>query len=1289
MKIFISSTYEDLKDERKEAIEYIDRNDHAVAMEKFFASNHQSKDVCLKKLQDCDALVLILGFKYGSIDKTEGISFTEIEYNTAKALGLPVFVFLKHRHDGIWRPEETESERESKLTTFKSRLDSERFRVLFVTPQDLSREIAGAVHNYERAYGLLGVRLPAFASYEEFFRPFTNNERLFNHLYSLVGREDYLKALDKFVESNKRLGLLYGRGGIGKSKILFELGREFEKKHKGWQIRFLKEGVPISDDTIKQLPAEKCVLAVDDAHRREDLDTLLAIGQQYSDRIKIILSSRPQGMDYLRGLLTRMAFDPREIENLPEMGHLGIDEMEKLAAEVLGQNNQRLIEPLVNVAKYSPLVLVIGGRLVAEGAVAPAMLERHDEFQRAVLDRYQDVFTGQISDRIGEDLCRDLLSLISAVSPIRPQNELFQNSASKFLKIEATKLIDAISSLESAGVLLRRGYSLRITPDVLSDHILHKTCLTEQGEPTGYTKKVFGSFGPVVPENVLFNLSELDWRITREGKSLDLLWEVWEIIWNDFRDATHSQRVRILEIIEKAAHLQPGKTLELIEYAMNNPSKKTDDAPWTSIYKYTHKDVLEALPGLLQGVAYNLDYMSRCCDILWQLGRDDERETGPRPEHAIRVLIDMAGYDIGKPIAVNTIVLEAVERWLKQPATHEHIHSPLDILDPLLVKEVGSARSRGHGIVFRPFAVSFETTRGIRERAISILSDCLESKSTKVVLQALRSLAETLNPPHGLFGRHVSDDEVAQWLPEQMVALAAIERLVKRTEDPIIFLQVASELRWHAKRNSQKGVRDKAALIMKAIPDSFDLKLCRCLCYRYEIDLDNEDHEQYQRRIKDNTRRIAKGVIERFEDGKEIFQILDEILSNFDECNINCNPGYFLHEISKVDFELAVDICRTIISNPSSLLASYLSPLLSGIREKNKNIALDLARSALATNNASICSSLAHGYSWWGWAESMDKEEIGIIEELLRNPDKAVKHGAIESLRNFPDIEVDTAISLALSVEIGEDEQSADILCRVFGDKQGISADNLKDKDLKSFLQKIVKIKKLDSRLYHLDRFLGYCSKRIPETVVDFLLQRLDLAEEMRREDDYQPLPYTGFHHGLKGISLSTEYRNILTKIRDCALKSRTGDYFWLPKLFKEVSAGFPSECLEVLSEWVHSQNARKIETVAFLLQDAHPGFVFSHSEFATNLLEKAHEVSDHCYQDVESYLFISATSGVSSGAAGQPMPQDVRLRDQAEEFSLRLPAGSPAQKFYLSLKRHAENRIRDQQARDEEFFEG
>jgi hypothetical protein len=522
MKIFISSTYEDLKNERREAIAIVERVGQAIAMEKFFASDHQSKDVCLKHLQECDAMVLIFGFRYGSIEKSEGISFTEIEYNTAKALGLPIFVFLKHQLDSSWHSDETDGERSKKLLDFKSRLDAEKHRVTFASPDQLAKEILGAIHQYEIEKGPIGIRLPAFASYEDFFRPFLDNTKLFNHSHPLVGRSDFLKALGTFIESDKRVALLYGRGGIGKSKILFEFSHEFGEKYGEWKLKFLREGSTLSDDAIRQLPAQKCIVVVDDAHRREDLSILFTIAQQYPDRVKIVLSCRPQGLEYIRATLTRGGFDTQEVENISEIKELGQSDLEELGRRVLGRNRQQFLVPLIQVAKGSLLVLVIGGQLVARDAIDPAMLERHSEFHRAVFDRFQDILMGQVSDIIGAEFCRDLLSLISALSPIRPQTEIFQEYVSKFLNIDRVKLIDAISILESTGVLLRRGYSLRITPDVLSDHILYNACITPQGQSTGYAQKIFNAFGQIFPGNALFNLSELDWRITQEGRSVDL-----------------------------------------------------------------------------------------------------------------------------------------------------------------------------------------------------------------------------------------------------------------------------------------------------------------------------------------------------------------------------------------------------------------------------------------------------------------------------------------------------------------------------------------------------------------------------------------------------------------------------------------------------------------------------------------------------------------------------------------------------------------------------------------------
>lgn len=71
-KIFLSSALEGLVEEREGLIRLIDRGWHVIAMEKFPADDTRSKDFCLERLQEADALVLILGSKYGSIEPKEG-----------------------------------------------------------------------------------------------------------------------------------------------------------------------------------------------------------------------------------------------------------------------------------------------------------------------------------------------------------------------------------------------------------------------------------------------------------------------------------------------------------------------------------------------------------------------------------------------------------------------------------------------------------------------------------------------------------------------------------------------------------------------------------------------------------------------------------------------------------------------------------------------------------------------------------------------------------------------------------------------------------------------------------------------------------------------------------------------------------------------------------------------------------------------------------------------------------------------------------------------------------------
>lgn len=94
--IFISSTYEDLKEERQALIGVaLENNFIPVGMEQFHAAPTSQWNVITKMIDECDFYLLVIGSRYGSIDDETGLSYTEKEYNYAKAKKLPVLVLIK------------------------------------------------------------------------------------------------------------------------------------------------------------------------------------------------------------------------------------------------------------------------------------------------------------------------------------------------------------------------------------------------------------------------------------------------------------------------------------------------------------------------------------------------------------------------------------------------------------------------------------------------------------------------------------------------------------------------------------------------------------------------------------------------------------------------------------------------------------------------------------------------------------------------------------------------------------------------------------------------------------------------------------------------------------------------------------------------------------------------------------------------------------------------------------------------------------------------------------------
>jgi len=99
--IYLSSTYEDLKDYRKAIFDALSKVSHykVIAMENYVATDKRPVEKCLQDVAKSDLYIGLFGFRYGYIPPAEhnnpdGLSITELEFRHALNLAKPYLIFV-------------------------------------------------------------------------------------------------------------------------------------------------------------------------------------------------------------------------------------------------------------------------------------------------------------------------------------------------------------------------------------------------------------------------------------------------------------------------------------------------------------------------------------------------------------------------------------------------------------------------------------------------------------------------------------------------------------------------------------------------------------------------------------------------------------------------------------------------------------------------------------------------------------------------------------------------------------------------------------------------------------------------------------------------------------------------------------------------------------------------------------------------------------------------------------------------------------------------------------------
>ncbi len=141
-QVFVSSTYRDLIDERKEVIHALLELDCIPSgMELFPATDEDAWSLITEVIDGCDYYVLILAGKYGS-SNSDGVGYTEMEFDYAVSQEKPVICFM-HENIGELPASKVETSElgKSRLEAFRNKAQEKHCK-FWSTAHDLGGKVS-------------------------------------------------------------------------------------------------------------------------------------------------------------------------------------------------------------------------------------------------------------------------------------------------------------------------------------------------------------------------------------------------------------------------------------------------------------------------------------------------------------------------------------------------------------------------------------------------------------------------------------------------------------------------------------------------------------------------------------------------------------------------------------------------------------------------------------------------------------------------------------------------------------------------------------------------------------------------------------------------------------------------------------------------------------------------------------------------------------------------------------------------------------------------------------------
>jgi hypothetical protein len=390
-----------------------------------------------------------------------------------------------------------------------------------------------------------------------------------------IGRDAKLAELVNFLQSDKKIALIEGEAGVGKTRLIIEFFKKYVDDSAKWKPLVLASK-NIDFDRIRNSLSLKddVIILVDDAHSYNssaiaDLKRLADISK---GEVKLVLTARSLEAS----------------KSLQEIREFDEDEIQKISISTLDRSEtQAAIKPYIENGAYwhhiRELIHISYGRPVLIVAILRAIFEntrietiRQSNFLRSYVSNYFNEFHLEFckATNISELKSKRLLENIAFIEPFSFDDHDIANRLSEIHHISHREINFAFKLLKDYSFVSGK-YEQSIKPDYYSDIILQNI---DALEAANYITE-FGS----QLDNIIVNLSSVDEVDEKKGILLNTIlneYVGWIAVIED-PDINIEKKIsiigRILNTVGRIVYVKPDIAHRAVELYLS--SLDADDHP--------------------------------------------------------------------------------------------------------------------------------------------------------------------------------------------------------------------------------------------------------------------------------------------------------------------------------------------------------------------------------------------------------------------------------------------------------------------------------------------------------------------------------------------------------------------------------------------------------------------------------------------------------------------------------------------------------------------------------------